>query len=321
MRTQHHRSRRTFEIMLILIVLAMTGLLVRMEQHKMVILYLFFLPVVMSGYFLGRVHSGLLAVLSAITVTIALTLDATGYAVYSSHILVGLVVTVWAATLGLTALLTGTLCDERAAKVQELHAAYVGVVEVLARYLQSANPKVKARSIRVAELSQAVAERLKMTQKQIDDVRVGALLCDIGNVEITTKLINKAVGTLEAGAARGDKYTFQGIELVQSLEPVLSGAVPLLMSQDEAVRDCLAIEDGVAPRDTPIGATIIRTVRAFDGLTADHAHGAGMSPTEAIETLRADAGTQHDEEVIAALAACQTSPVAETVHEEHAVGV
>ena len=41
--------------------------------------------------------------------------------------------------------------------VEELHEAYVGVVSVLATYLQSANPNAKARSTRVAELSQAVA--------------------------------------------------------------------------------------------------------------------------------------------------------------------
>ena len=43
------------------------------------------------------------------------TLDATGFAAYSSPIMVGLAVTVWAAVLGLTALLVGTLFDARAA--------------------------------------------------------------------------------------------------------------------------------------------------------------------------------------------------------------
>ena len=42
----------------------------------------------------------------------------------------------------MTALLVGSLSDERKAKVRELHEAYVGVVEVLSKYLQSANPRI-----------------------------------------------------------------------------------------------------------------------------------------------------------------------------------
>ena len=125
----HHRF---FEISLIVIVLAMTCLLFQMQSHKLVILYMFFLPVVLSGYFLGRSPAAVLAVLSAVSVAIAIALDSSGFASYTSPLMIGLVVTVWAGILGLTALLVGTLCDERSAKVEELHAAYLGVVEVLA---------------------------------------------------------------------------------------------------------------------------------------------------------------------------------------------
>ncbi|MEE9294066.1 MAG: HD domain-containing phosphohydrolase [Phycisphaerae bacterium] len=294
-------NRRVFEVILLLIVLAMTSLLIEMEEHKMVILYLFFLPVVLSGYFLGRTTSGLLALFSAISVTIVLTTTSTGFATYSSPIIVGLAITVWAAVLGLTALLVGTLCDERAAKIVELHTAYVGVVEVLARYLQSANPRAKARSIRVAELCQAVAEKMRLSQKLTDDIRVGALLYDIGSVEITTKLINRAVGTLEAGANQGGEHTFHGRELVHSLEPILSGAVPLLVNQDDAVHDCLTDEDGVAPHDIPLGAKIIRAVRAYDALTEDNTLGSGLGPAEAVKALRKELSAHHDDDVLGAL--------------------
>lgn len=294
-------NNRVFEVILLLIVLAMTSLLVQMEEHKMVILYLFFPPVVLSGYYLGRTASGMLAIFSAVAVTIVLTSASTGFASYSSPIIVGLAVTVWAAVLGLTALMVGTLCDERAAKVVELHTAYVGVVEVLARYLQSANPRAKARSIRVAELCQAVAENMRLSQKQTDDIRVGALLYDIGNVEITTTLINRAVGSLEANSDQAGKHTFHGRELVHSLEPILSGAVPLLVNQDDAVHDCLMEEDSATPHDIPVGAKIIRAVRAYDALTEDNSLGSGLGPAEAVKAMRKDVSAHHDVDVLRSL--------------------
>jgi len=310
MKGKTSQDHRFFEVMLILIVLAMTCLLYQMQAHKMVILYMFFLPVVLSGYFLGRSASAVLAVFSTVSVAIAIALDSTGFASYTSPVMIGLVVTVWAGILGLTALLVGTLCDERAAKVNELHAAYLGVVEVLAKYLQGASSRGKARSVRVAELSQSVAEKLRLSQKQIDDTRVGALLYDVGNVEITTKLISKAVDTLESGAGSDQKHTFRGMELVHSLEPVLRDAIPLLMNQDDAVQDYIDDESGDLPRDMPIGAQIIRAARAYDQLVCDGSGSErGMTPAEAVATLRRDTSARHNSLVLEALKSLVAEPM------------
>ena len=82
-------------------------------------------------------------------------------------------------------------------KMEELHEAYVGVVEVLSQYLQSAHPRLKAQSGRVAELSQAMAVALRLSPKEIDDIRVASLLYHVGSIEITTKVIRRAGETRE----------------------------------------------------------------------------------------------------------------------------
>ena len=62
--------------------------------------------------------------------------DPTEFAAYVSPMVIYLILGVWGAVLGLSAILVGTLCDERAARINELHEAYVGVAEVLSRYMQ-----------------------------------------------------------------------------------------------------------------------------------------------------------------------------------------
>ena len=295
------KDRGVFEIMLIIVTLGMTYLLYQMGGHKMVALNLFFLPIVLSGYYLGRTSAGVLALFCTLAVTIATTLDSTGFAAYTSPVTVGLALTVWAAVLALTAILVGTLCDERAAKVDELHEAYVGVVEVLSKYLQSGNPKIKARSVRIAEMCQLAAEEMSLSRKQVDDIRVGALLHDLGNVEITTKLISKAVDTLEADPTRSDKHTFLGMDLVHSLGGVLHGAVPLLMNQDDPARNGLAMDDEVGRQEIPLGARIIRAVRAYDALTVgDWGEAKGSSGRALLELRKAPTG-EFDDEVLNAI--------------------
>ena len=295
------KDRGVFEIMLIIVTLGMTYLLYQMGGHKIVALNLFFLPIVLSGYYLGRTSAGVLALFCVLSVTIATTSDTSGFATFTNPLMVGLALTVWAAVLGLTAILVGTLCDERAAKVDELHEAYVGVVEVLSKYLQSGHPKIKAKSVRVAEMCQMVAEEMRLSRKQTDDIRVGALLHDLGNVEITTKLISKAVDTLEADPTRSDKHTFLGMDLVHSLGSVLHGAVPLLMSQDDPARDGLAMEDEVECGEIPLGARIIRAVRAYDALTVGDSSEPKSSSARALLELRKGTPSEFDDEVLNAL--------------------
>jgi response regulator RpfG family c-di-GMP phosphodiesterase len=181
--------------------------------------------------------------------------------------------------------------------VRELHGAYVGVVEVLAQYLQGGNPRVKTRSARVAELSQLVAEALGLSQKQVDDVRVAALLHELGNLEVTTQVVSRAFDRLDAGAAR---HTFLGTELVQSLSSVLESALPLLADQDDAVRECLG-EHSAGPADSPRGARIIRLVRAFDDLLSAGVGPLAQRQAAALARLRAELRDEADDEPLAAL--------------------
>lgn len=295
MDTKQLKHRHVFEVMLLIIILGMTTLFAVMGAHRLVVLNLFYVPVILSGYFLGRTSAGVLAVFAAISVTIGMTLAPSSFAAYDNPALIGLALTVWAAVLGLSAILVGTLCDERAATVRELHGAYVGVVEVLSKYLQGADPRVKARSVRIAELGQEVARALKLSPKHVDDVRVAALLHDLGNLEITTQTISKAVDSLETGAT---KHTFLGTDLVHSLASVLEGALPLLVNQDDAVRDYITSEDSALCGDVPLGAKIIATVRAYNHLTTDAGGNPIDSPQNAIRKLREDASGGYDAIVI-----------------------
>jgi len=295
------KDRRFFEWMLVAIVFGMGIVAYKMGGHKLVALNLFYLPIILCGYFLGRSSACILALLCALAVTIATALDPGTLAVYFTSLMGGLAMAVWAAVLALTAILLGTLCDERAKTVDDLHAAYVGVVEVLSKYLQGGHPKFKARSVRVAEMCQLVAEELKLSRKEIDDIRVGALLLDLGNVQITTKVITRAVDTLEQSPNAPDNHTFPGMDLVHSLGLVLHGAVPLLLNQDESLQDVRAMEDEVESGSCPLGAKIIRSVREYDTLAANGGPDSRSTSEHALNELRSDPLRRHDPNVLRAL--------------------
>jgi HD-GYP domain-containing protein (c-di-GMP phosphodiesterase class II) len=241
-----------------------------------------------------------LALFSVIAASLIAVLDISNFAAFTSPIIIGLSLTVWGAVLGLTALLVGTLSDEHAAKLVELHEAHVGVIEVLSRYLQSGDPKLRARSHRVAALSQRVAAQMKLSTKEIDDIRVAALLHDMENIEITAKVIRKAMGDLE-GEHKGpqqQQHTFHGTDLVHSLGSVLTGAFPLLLNQSDSLT---LAEPAQGSNDVPFGARIIRTVRAYDSLMESEWGRAGATPDQIIAELRRDTTADYHPAVLHAL--------------------
>ena len=107
------RDRHTFEIMLLIVILGMTALFAQMGPHKLAALNLFYVPIVLCGFYLGRTSAGILALFCALSVTIATTLAPVGLAAYNTPVGIGLVLTIWAAVLGLAAILVGTLCDQQ----------------------------------------------------------------------------------------------------------------------------------------------------------------------------------------------------------------
>jgi K+-sensing histidine kinase KdpD len=292
-KTSERGQELTLELMLVLITVAVACILYHTMTMKIVVLNLFYLPVVLAGFFLGRYRSGILALLSVITATIVISADLTGFGSIDSPVAVGLAVTMWGAVLGLTALLVGTLCDDRDARRVEAHEAQVGVVEVLSRYLQSANPDLESRAKRVAAIAEQVARKMRMSAKEIDDIRVAALLIDMENIEITARVIQKAVGDLEHRGS-SDQRTFHGAELVQSLGTVLTGAFPLLLNQAPGSSS----EPGASP---PFGALIVRTVRAYVQLESDPWEHGDRNAVDLVDELQTDLEFEHHPAVLHSL--------------------
>ncbi len=296
-----NKEKLFLEILLMLVCLGLASLLLVIEGYKMVILNLFFLPIALEALFLGRYRAGLMVLFSVLAISAVLTLQLGAFAVAVSPLVIILAVTVWGAALALTAMLIGSLSDDRLTKIQELHEAYVGVVEVLSQYLQSAHPRLQAQAVRIAELSQEMAEAMELTPREMDDIRVAALLYDVGNIEITTRVIRRAAHMFEEDAGPAGPHTFRGMDLMLSLSAVLRGAIPLLLNQDR--EKTLSQVGTKAPElaQCPVGAKIIRLARAYCEAARPVPGKPRSSRAQILQQLRADTAARHDPDLLSVL--------------------
>jgi hypothetical protein len=268
----------------------------------MVVLNLFCLPVALGALFLGRYRAGVLALFCVIAVLAVSMVKLESPASSVSPLMTALALTFWGAVMGLNALLIGTLSDERLANLRDLHDAHVGVVEVLSQYLTSADAQIKVRAQRVADLSQRVAIEMNLSPQEVDDIRIAALLQDMGNFEVTTKVIRRAVDDLNRDPGR-DKgvHTFCGSDFAQSLGRVLSGTLELLSCQRDPLRLPGEVDE-YAAADTPMAAKILYTVRDYVRLIDEGGpEGGAFEAADALAELKLEGDSHHHPAVLLAL--------------------
>jgi hypothetical protein len=283
------------EFSLGLVCIGLIAMVYVMPGYKMAILNLFFLPIALAGFSLGRYRAGVMALFCALGTSVVASMNLSNFTWAISPPVAVLSITIWAAVLGLSAIMIGTIGDDRKRALDELHEAYVGVLEVLSQYLQGANPRLRAKGACVAELAQRVAVQMRLPPSEVDDVRVASLLYDIGRVEITTRVMRRAIDTLE-GDSPQQSSTFRGMDLMMSLGPVLRGAIPLLLSQNQG-----AAATASNPVNAPQGAEIIRVARAYFGMVGFPGEPSRVSVPEAIQSLRDCTTTNYDPQVVEAL--------------------
>jgi len=172
------------------------------------------------------------------------------------------------------------------------------VLDILSKFIDCADRYTEAHSQRVSELSATIACELGMEESRIEDIRVAALLHDVGKIDISIDLIRKASSLTEEEWQKIREHPVLGASLVRSVGGILRNAVPLIMAHHERY-------DGTGYRqlrgeDIPLGARIIALADAYDAMTIDRTYQRARPQAEAIEEILNGAGDQFDPMVVKA---------------------
>src|SRR5690606_32183059 len=85
----------------------------------------------------------------------------------------------------------GLMGSLQAAEAQN-ELAYLGVIKALAAALDARDPYTAGHSERVSAISVAIGERLGLPPEELEVLRLGALLHDIGKIGIRDRVLTKA---------------------------------------------------------------------------------------------------------------------------------
>jgi putative nucleotidyltransferase with HDIG domain len=269
-------------------------------EEKSVVLNFYYLPVLTAGYFLGRRMGILTAIFSILAVVIS-TLFVPQALLKEHELLSSLVkLSSWGGFLILASIAVGTLYEQKEVRLRELKNAYIGVLEILSKYLESTDRYTKGHSVRVSELATEIAIAMGLSRGEVENIRVAGLLHDIGKIEISGDILRKAAQLSSEEKELLDEHTVKGAYLLSSVGSVLKEVVPIVVSHHNYFMKGPEEPDKKDLVRVPLGARVVAVADAFDAMTTDRPYRKGMPPWEALEEILKNAGKQFDPEVVEA---------------------
>jgi putative nucleotidyltransferase with HDIG domain len=144
----------------------------------------------------------------------------------------------------------------------------------------------------------ALAEHLSLSRSEIENIRLGSILHDVGKIGVPDAILNKP-GKLTADEyERIKEHATIGARIVQSVG-ALQGVVPIVRHHQERY-DGSGYPDGLCREHIPIGARIIAVVDAYGAMTEDRIYRKAPGHDVAIAELKRYSGTQFDPDIAAA---------------------
>jgi putative nucleotidyltransferase with HDIG domain len=182
----------------------------------------------------------------------------------------------------------------------ETEAAYTGAIRALATALDARDPYTAGHSDRVSVLSVAIGRTLALSADDLEVVRLGALLHDIGKIGVPDDVLRKPSGLTAAEFAAIKQHPVLGARILRSV-PFLARHIPIVELHHERP-DGLGYPNGLRGDDIPLAARIVHVADAYDAMTSARAYRGARPSGEALRELWRCAGTEFHADIVGALA-------------------
>jgi hypothetical protein len=255
-----------FEVSLIVLILAGILSIAFLVHYKFSFLNFFFLPVILSGYFLGRQRAVLTAIFCILLMVLYLLFTNLLFntdAGLSLDSVINLVT--WGCFLILTGAIIGTVSGQRESKIRNLRRAYVGSLEILLKYMEVADD-AKPRSLRTALLAGKMAEAAGLERREVENIKSASLLYEAGDLQSSLPFFHEVIDFMALEAGPSDSHLCDREKvMLQSTASLLKEVEPILYNYFlHYVQEARILDKDLD--QIPIGSSLIALADIYDRL-------------------------------------------------------
>ena len=180
----------------------------------------------------------------------------------------------------------------------QLEASGQELLQVMVKAIEARDPYTSGHSVRVSEMSRAVAVELGLPAREIEEVETAALLHDVGKIhEEFAPLLRKEGRLTEEETALMQTHSAKSADLVGIISK-FHGFIQESVRHHHERWDGQGYPDGLAAKVIPLGARIILIADTIDAMTTDRPYRKRLPLDVVIAELQKCKGTQFDPELI-----------------------
>lgn len=204
------------------------------------------------------------------------------------------------------------LIDELRELNQTIKRNTIKTVSSMAAALAARDEYTQGHTARVGELAAAMARHMGMADGDVEFVRLGGVLHDIGKIGFPDALFEDHGAKVTKELMKAiTRHPAKGAQILKDLD-FLGPTVDYVHAHHERP-DGKGYPRHLVDAEIPMGAKILAVADSYDAITTDRPYQKGRTTEEALEILRKLAGTKWDPACVEALEAVLASRDVEPV--------
>ncbi|MCX8061726.1 MAG: PAS domain S-box protein [Anaerolineales bacterium] len=181
-------------------------------------------------------------------------------------------------------------------KHQELLEAYQATLEAWSRTLEIRDKDTQGHTHRVVEISLKLAQAFGLAEEELEVLRRGAMLHDIGKIQVPDTILLKPSKLDESEWEIMRQHPLYAREMIQGIR-ILEEAVDIPLYHHERW-DGEGYPYGLKGEEIPFSARLFAVADVWDALTSDCPYRPAWTKEAAVEYIRKQAGFQFDPRVV-----------------------
>ena len=179
---------------------------------------------------------------------------------------------------------------------QSLPQAVLDTVTSLAFAIDAKDHYTQGHSQKVSAYAALIAEAMDMSDAEVEEIRLGAVLHDIGKVGIPENILNKN-GPLNPDEWDTMKSHVEfGARILEPLSPL--ARIREMVLHHHEYYDGSGYPQCLAGEKIPLGARIIAVADAYDTITSDRTYKKGRAAVDALAELERCSNAQFDGRIV-----------------------
>jgi len=179
----------------------------------------------------------------------------------------------------------------------EIRRLFLGSIESLICALESKDRYTAGHSRRVSAFTMTISQNLEIPDGELEDIRYGALLHDVGKIAINPQVQNKP-GKL---TQEEYKYIMTHAQIGPSIvKPIANENIIDIIKYHHTRFDGQVSGQILAGAQIPVGVRMVTLADAFDAMTSERPYRQPLPIEKALSELKSCSGTQFDPKIVEA---------------------